>query len=157
MAFDTDSLHWMLTEGDGSTSYRIHQEISVLGYDRAAGTLDMLLRFDNAGGHCLAHRHLTTTSALVLEGEQHVTDMDPSGHATPKVRKAGEYHLTTGDPLPHLERGGPDGALVYYGHHTNDGRLYDLVDEDGKVWLTVTIDSLVAAWEASGGTSRYRQ
>ena len=148
-AFDTDGLRWMVTTGDGSTSYRIHQELSVLGYDREAGTLDMVLRFDRDGGHCLAHRHLTTTTVLVLEGEQHVTDMDPSGPSETKVRRAGEYHLTTGDPLPHLERGGPEGALVFYGHHTTDGRLYDLVDERGNTFTTVTIDSLVAAWESS--------
>ena len=67
----------MVSDGDGSTSYRIHQETSVLGYDRNAGTLDMLVRFDDCGGHCPAHRHVTTTSVLVLEGERHLDDMVP--------------------------------------------------------------------------------
>ncbi len=147
--FDTDGLRWMVVSGDGSTSYRMHPEISILGYDRDAGTLDMIMRFDNEGGHCPAHRHLISTSILVLEGEQHVMDMDPAGDSTPKLRRAGEYHLTTGDPCPHMERGGPDGAVVFFGHHTTDGRLYDLVDEGGNVLTTVTVDSLVAAWNAS--------
>jgi len=146
--FDPDGLRWMVVDGDGSTSYRIHQEISILGHDRDAGTLDMLIRFDNEDGHCPAHRHLTTTSILVLDGEQHVTDMGPNCQSAPKVRRAGEYHLTTGDPFPHMERGGPDGALVFFSHHSTDGRLYDLVDEDRNVLSTVTIDSLVEAWEA---------
>lgn len=147
-AFNAEELRWMVHTGDGSEGYRINQQLSVLGYDRDAGTLDMVLRFDNEGGHCMAHRHLTTTSVLVLEGEQHVTDMTPEGPGVTKVRRAGEYHLTTGDPLPHMERGGPDGALVYYGHHTTDGRLYELVDANGNALLTVTLDSLVEAFEA---------
>jgi hypothetical protein len=147
--FDVSKLQWMEISGDGSTSYRIHQEISVLGFDRDAGTLDMLILFDDQGGHCPAHRHLTTTSILVLEGEQHVRDMNPDGEVVEKVRKAGEYHLTSGDPYPHMECAGPEGALVFFSHHADDGRLYDLVDEDGKVLVTVTIDSLVERWEAT--------
>ena len=146
--FDTSNLRWMVSDGDGSTSYRIHQETSILGYDRAAGTLDMLVRFDNCGGHCPAHRHVTTTSVLVLDGEQHLDDMLPGGQRVHKVRKAGEYHLTTGDTHPHLERGGSDGALVFYSHHTDDGSLYELVDEKGEVIYVVTLDDLADAWES---------
>lgn len=146
-AFNAEELRWMVHTGDGSEGYRINQQLSVLGYDRDAGTLDMVLRFDHDGGHCIAHRHLTTTSVLVLEGEQHVTDMNPDGSAETKVRRAGEYHFTTGDPLPHMERGGPEGALVFYGHHTTDGRLYDLVDQSGNTIVTVTLDGLVEAFE----------
>jgi hypothetical protein len=138
----------MVFEGDGSTSYRIHQETSVLGYDREAGTLDMLVRFDDCGGHCPAHRHVTTTSVLVLEGEQHLEDMLPGGERAHKIRREGEYHLTTGDAWPHMERGGPNGAVVFYSHHTTDGRLYELVDEDGAVIHVVTLDELADAWES---------
>ena len=146
--FDTSNLRWMVSDGDGSTSYRIHQETSILGYDRVAGTLDMLVRFDNCGGHCPAHRHVTTTSVLVLDGEQHLDDMLPGGQRVHKVRKAGEYHLTTGDTHPHMERGGSDGALVFYSHHTDDGSLYELVDEKGEVIYVVTLDGLADAWES---------
>ena len=143
--FDTAKLRWMVSDGDGSTSYRIHQETSILGYDRDAGTLDMLVRFDNCGGHCPAHRHVTTTTVIVLEGEQHLDDMVPG--AVHKVRKAGEYHFTTGDAHPHMERGGPDGALIFYSHHTTDGRLYEIVDEKGAVMYEVTLDDLASNWE----------
>jgi len=148
-AFDTSKLRWSESFGDERSSYRIHIETSVLGYDRDAGTIDFLVRFDNNGGHCPAHRHITTTSVLVLEGEQHLEDMLPGGERVSRVRKAGEYHLTTGDKRPHMERGGPDGALIFYSHHTTDGRLYELVDDDGNVVHTVTLDGIVNSWEAS--------
>ena len=146
--FDTSKLRWMVAEGDGSTSYRMRQETSVLGYDRKAGIIDFLVRFDDCGGHCPAHRHITTTSVFVLEGEQHLADMLPGGKRVPKVRKAGGYHITNGDLHPHMERGGPNGALVFYSHHTTDGRLYELVDEDGKVIHTVSLDEMIDSWEA---------
>jgi hypothetical protein len=145
MTFDADRYNWLEITGDAS--YVIHHELCILGYDRAAGTIDLLIRFDDMGGHCQAHRHITTTSIFVLEGEQHLDELRPGGVRVHKVRGAGEHHLTTGDPYPHLERGGPAGAVLFFSHHTNDGRLYEIVDDDGNVVSTVTIDSLIAMWE----------
>jgi hypothetical protein len=148
MKLDSEGYDWREVTGSENSSYPIHHDLCVLGYDRDAGTLDMLVRFDNRGGHCQAHRHITTTSVLVLEGEQHLDELRPDGERVHKVRKAGTYHLTTGDPYPHLERGGPDGAVLFFSHHSDDGRLYEIVDDDGRVLSTVTIDSLISTWES---------
>jgi hypothetical protein len=147
MRLDPDTFDWLEIDGESDSPYRVHHELSILGYDRAAGTIDLMIRFDDAGGHCQAHRHITTTSVLVLEGEQHLDELRPDGEGSHKVRRAGEYHLTAGDPYPHLERGGPDGAVVFYSHHTTDGALYEIVAEDGAVRGVVTIDSLIETWE----------
>ncbi|MDH3704629.1 MAG: hypothetical protein OES57_01085 [Acidimicrobiia bacterium] len=152
-ALDPERYEW-LEVGNTDAPYPIHHWLSVLGHDHEAGTLDMLIRFDAQGGHCHAHRHITTTSVLVLQGEQHLEDMLPNGDRVAKVRVAGEHHLTTGDPHPHLERGGPDGALVFYSHHAPDGRLYELVDPDGRPVAVVSIESLLDTWEnRPGGTA----
>ena len=143
---DPDGYEWMEISGGPDSPYPMHHWLSILGHDRDAGTLDMLIRFDDRGGHCHAHRHLTTTSLLVLDGEQHLEDMLPDGERVHRVRRAGEHHLTPGDPHPHMERGGPEGALVFYSHHTADGRLYEVVDPDGRPVSTVTIDSLLETW-----------
>lgn len=139
---------WLEISGAAESPYPIHHDIAILGWDREAGTIDLVIRFDDAGGHCQAHRHITTTTVLVLEGEQHLEELLPDGTRRPKVRLAGQHHLTTGDPYPHLERGGPDGAIVFFSHHSPDGRLYEIVDLDGNVVSTVTIDSLIAMWES---------
>ena len=144
---DTDAYEWREIVGDPDSPYPIHHDMCILGHDREAGTLDLLIRFDAEGGHCHAHRHLTTTSVFVIQGEQHIDELRPDGSGPHKVRKEGTHHLTTGDPYPHLERGGPEGAVVFFSHHSDDGRLYDIVDLDGTVLSTVTIDSLVASWE----------
>jgi hypothetical protein len=143
---DPDAYAWKRVRGRPDSSYRIDHEMCVLGYDRAAGTIDLLIRFDDRGGHCQAHRHVTTTTVLVLQGEQHLDEMRPDG-VVHKVRRTGEYHLTTGDPHPHRERGGPEGGVLFFSHHTTDGRLYEIVDDNNNVVHTVTIDSLIDSWE----------
>lgn len=145
--FDPDGVDWLEIAGARDGSYPIHHELAILGWDREVGTIDLLIRFDDRGGHCQAHRHVCPTSVLVLEGEQHIEEMLPDGSRRPKVRTAGVHHLSAGDPHPHMERGGPDGAVVFYSHHSLDGRLYDVVDDDRNVVGTVTIDSLVELWE----------
>ncbi|MCB0997252.1 MAG: hypothetical protein KDB21_19290 [Acidimicrobiales bacterium] len=148
LGFDLDDLEWMEISGSAEASYPIHHHLCVLGHDRDAGTIDLLIRFDDQGGHCQAHRHLTTTSVFVVQGEQHLDDLLPDGSRRHKVRPAGGHHLTTGDPHPHLERGGPEGAVVFFSHHTDDGRLYEIVDDDLTPVAVVTLDSLVATWDA---------
>ena len=66
-----------------------------------------------------------------------------------KVRRAGEHHLTSGDVHPHLERAGDDGALIFYGHHTTDGRMYELLDDDMNVVHVVTLDEMIENWESA--------
>lgn len=147
MKLDSDQFAWREITGSDDCPYVIHHDLCILGYDRDAGTIDLLIRFDDKGGHCQAHRHVTTTSVLVLEGEQHLDELRPGGERVHKVRTAGTHHLTTGDPYPHLERGGPEGAVLFFSHHTVDGRLYEIVDDAGAVVATVTLDSLIASWE----------
>ena len=143
---DPDKYIWKEVNGPTDSPYLIHQQWTLLGYNRDAGVFDMIIRFDDQGGGCPAHRHICQTRVLVLEGEQHLQDMLPDGSRASKVRKSGDYHLTMGDIHPHLERGGPNGALVLYSHHAPDGRMYELVDLDGRVTETVTIDSMLKAW-----------
>ena len=146
--FDPSRYRWRKVTGDAGSSYKIHHDYTILGHDRAAGTLDMLVRWDGDGGHCPIHRHAAITTVLVLEGEQHLWDVHPDGsRGAHRVRRAGDYALSTGDAHPHLERGGPNGGVAFFGCHTNDGLLYELTDENAEVFLNVTIDWLVKDWE----------
>jgi len=148
--FDPGRYRWREVKGDPGASYKIRHDYTILGYDVAAGTLDMIVRWTGDGGHCPIHRHLATTSVLVLEGEQHLWDIHPDGtRAAPRVRRAGDHALSTGDALPHLERGGPEGGLVFFGTHARDGVLYEILDEDLKPVANVTIEGLVADWKAN--------
>ena len=149
-SFDQSRHRWREVKGGPELSYNVRHDYTILGYDVAAGALDMVVRWAGDGGHCPLHRHVATTTVLVLEGEQHLVDLHADGtRGTPRVRKAGDYALSTGDEHPHLERGGPEGGLVFFGTHSKDGVLYQIVDEDLVVIADTTIENLVADWEAN--------
>jgi hypothetical protein len=147
--FDPERVAWREVVGDAELPYKVRHEYTILGHNVAAGTLDMVLRWEGDGGHCLMHRHVCTTSVLVLAGEQHTWDLNPDGsRGKHTVRQAGEYALNLGDGPPHLERGGDDGAIVFFGGHNAAGILYELVAPDMTAIAEVTIEGLVQDWKA---------
>jgi hypothetical protein len=149
-AFDPDRYNWREVTGEPGLSYKVRHDYTILGYDLAAGTLDMVVRWAGDGGHCPLHRHTATTTILVLEGEQHLWDLHPDGtRGEHRVRKAGDYALTTGETHPHLERGGDAGGIAFFGNHSSDGSLYEIVDEDQNLLLNVTMETLIADWKAN--------
>lgn len=110
----------------------------------------MIVRWQGDGGHPI-HRHAAVTSVIVLQGEQHLWDVEADGSITNhRIRRAGDYALTANDQKPHLERGGDDGGVVYFGARPNSPRdlLYEVYDADMNVVAEITIDSLVADFEA---------
>ncbi len=146
--FDPSRHKWRKVVGEPELSYKVCHDYTILGYDLAAGTLDMVVRWEGDGGHCPIHRHTATTTVLVLEGEQHLWDLHPDGtRDDPKVRCAGDYALSVGDALPHLERGGPEGGVVFFGNHSSEGLLYEILDEDLKVLADVSMEGLIADWK----------
>jgi len=146
--FDPSRYKWREVTGEPGLSYKVRHDYTILGYDLAAGTLDMLVRWSGDGGHCPIHRHTATTTVLVLEGEQHLWDIHSDGSRDePRVRRAGDYALTLGDALPHLERGGSEGGIAFFGNHSDSGRLYDILDEDMNIILDVTMEVLIADWK----------
>ena len=87
---------------------------------------------------------------LVLEGEQHLWDLGPDGtRLEHRVRRAGDYALTVGEAMPHLECGGQEGGVVFFGNHSPDGRLYEIFDDGMRLVMDVTMELLVADWQAN--------
>ena len=146
--FDPARYRWREVTGEPGLSYKVRHDYTILGSDIEAGTLDMVVRWKGDGGHCPIHRHVSTTTVLVLAGEQHLWDIHPDGtQGECKVRGPGDYALTVGDGLPHLERGGDGGGIAFFGNHCTNGVLYEIYDGDMKVALEVTIESLLADWQ----------
>jgi hypothetical protein len=147
---DLERYKWREVTGEPGQSFKVRHDYTILGYNLAAGTLDMLVRWTGDGGHCPIHRHVSTTTVLVIAGEQHLWDLHPDGsRGAHRVRPAGDYALTVGDALPHLECGGPGGGVVFFGNHSSDGRLYEVFDEHGKFVMDVTMELLVDDWRAN--------
>jgi hypothetical protein len=140
--FDPRHVKWIHIDSPQDPRYPVDHEYAVLGGNPKTGVLDMLVRFP-PGGHCTRHRHVAPTSTLVLEGEQHLYDVLPTGEARQRVRRAGDYALSDGDDL-HIEGGGPQGGMIYLSLHARDGHLFDVVGANGEVLQKVTIEGLLA-------------
>ena len=146
--FDPDSVDWHHISSDDFEGYNLDYEYSLLGYDLAAGKLDMMMRFRPGGGYCEPHSHIAATTIMVLQGEQHVEEQLPDGGVKKIVRKAGEYAITGRDALPHLETGGPEGAILLLSLQTDSGLLFEAFDPDFNKLLDVDIPFMVERWES---------
>ncbi|MEL0020327.1 MAG: hypothetical protein VW709_10670 [Rickettsiales bacterium] len=144
--FDPQSVEWRRISDPREPGFKIDFEYSLLGYDLPSGRLDMLLRFSGNGGHCRRHRHIASTVTLVLEGEQHVTEIREDGSRETVVRRQGDYALASTDALPHLERGGPEGGTLLLSMQAPDGRLFEYFDRDMKSVRVLTIEEYVESW-----------
>ena len=147
---DLDRYKWREVTGEPGAALFVRHDYTILGYDAAAGTLDMLVRWRGDGGHCPIHRHVSTTTVLVLAGEQHLWDLRSDGtRGAHRMRRAGDYALTVGEALPHLERGDAEGGVAFFGNHSPDGRLYEVFDERMQLVMDVTMELLMADWQAN--------
>ena len=145
-SFDPQSVEWRRISDPREPDFKIDFEYSLLGYDLPSKRLDMLLRFEGNGGHCRRHRHIASTVTLILEGEQHVTEIRPDGTTETVIRKKGNYALASTDALPHLERGGPDGCTLLLSLQAPDGRLFEYFDQNMESAHILTIEQYVESW-----------
>jgi len=137
---DWSSLSWAPYQSSPKFSYRIDYAIAVVEVDPDAGRIDFLVRWEPEA-YCHYHRHLGTTYAVVLDGEQHLREERPHETVT-KVRTAGFGGLVP-EGETHMERAGADGLTMLFSTHAPDGRLFEVIDEDGEVMTTATISEFV--------------
>ena len=145
-SFDPNSVEWRRIAEPDHKAFKIDFEYSLLGYDIENGRLDMLLRYAEGNSHCRRHRHVASTLTLVLEGEQHLTEIQPDGSTKSISRKKGDYALAPPDALPHLEHGGENGGTVMLSMTAPDGVLFEYFDEDMENSWTFTIEQYVDSW-----------
>ena len=145
-SFDPESVEWRRVTDPTCAKYTVDFEYSLLGYDLDTGRLDMLLRYGD-GGHCRPHRHVASTATLVLEGEQHLVEVQPDGGTKSIHRKKGNYALAPPDDLPHDEHGGETGGTVLLSMQAApDGALFEYFDENMENGWTLTLQEYVDGW-----------
>lgn len=145
--YDTSRILWKdyLSEG---CYYR------VLHVDVAAGTAEMLVKFD-PHKQCLWHRHRSVVATHVLEGEQHIVDRT-DGHDEIRVKPAGSFSVGAGGEV-HIEGGGADGTLVFFSMRTKDGVIYDLLDQELRLKREVTVEDFDREWREAWPEDHLRQ
>ncbi len=152
---DIDQYKWQNFKFETGTGELIHMEQAILAYDMELGTINFLTRWGNDGGSCPVHRHMCSTSCIVMEGEQHFYDYDPDTKTwkdEPRIRRTGEHGFSTGaDKMPHKEVGGPEGCVAFF-HMDGSGPnpvMYQFYDDDMNMVAEVTLDMIIADYEAN--------
>ena len=141
--FHSDHIDWEHIVDD-SQGYACDYKSAVLGADPATGRLDLIVKWA-PNAYCHFHRHLADTAILVLEGEQHITDIAADGSELGhKVRPAGTYARSPGGDA-HMERGGPDGALIFFALQARDGRLFEMLDRDMNILSSSSVEEMATS------------
>lgn len=134
--FDLSTVEWFPYQGSPKFDYPIDYAASVVDADVARGRIDFLVRWA-PNSYCHYHRHLGSTAAVVIEGEQHLTETREFETVT-KVRTAGfKGQVPNGET--HMECAGPDGLTMLFSTHAPDGRLFEVLDDAGNVLAASTI------------------
>jgi len=137
---DIDTLDWFRVTGSPRFDYLIDYEVAVLGVDERAGRIEFLSRWA-PHAYCHYHRHLGETSLLVIDGEHHVAET--RAHETVhKTRSPGFFATNPGGDV-HMEWGGADGALVYFNCRAVEGKLFEVLDRDGTILTTATVEQFL--------------
>ena len=140
--FANENLRWKHHHGSDKFDYPIDFSSALLGA-RDDGHVDLLYRWA-PNSYCHFHRHSAYTTSVVLEGELHVIDVDleTGEELNTRIRQVGDYaHKTPGDV--HMERGGPEGALVLFSLYTEDGLLAETLASDGRVIGQSTMEPIL--------------
>ena len=135
------TLAWQSYGLDSRFSYPISYHGALLDHDDQ-GHLDLLYRWD-PGHYCHFHRHLCDVRSTVLAGQLEVVTFEDGIEVSTTMRETGSFsQMPPGDV--HMERGGPDGALVLFHLYAPDGRLTELLGEDGTALKTLTTKELLS-------------
>jgi hypothetical protein len=138
--FDLAQARWVRYGGSPKFDYPIDYAVSVVDADIGAGRIDFLVRW-TPNAYCHYHRHLGSTVAIVIEGEQHVTEAREL-ETVQKIRKVG-FTGQVPDGETHMERAGPEGLTMLFSTHAPDGRLFEVLDSSGNVLAAATIEEFV--------------
>ncbi len=112
------------------------------------GRIDFLARWA-PNSYCHYHRHLGTTAAAVIQGEQHLSETREF-ETVNKVRKEG-FKGQVPDGETHMECAGPDGLTMLFSTYAPDGRLFEVLDQSGNVLAAATIAEFVGRLPAPTG------
>jgi len=139
---DNKDLRWKRFTGNSRFDYPIDYSAALLRASEE-GHVDLLYKWA-PNSYCHFHRHTASTTSTVLEGELHVIDVDPETgeELATKIRLAGDY--ASKDPGDvHMERGGPEGALVLFNLYAPDGLLAESLASDGTVISESTLEQIL--------------
>ncbi|MSR15412.1 MAG: hypothetical protein EXR86_12800 [Gammaproteobacteria bacterium] len=138
--YKTDAIQWQHIVGTPRFEYPIDYWVAVLGVQPEIGQIDFLSKWE-PNAYCHYHRHLGGTTTLVLEGEHHVIEKTAT-ETIHKIRQPGHFSRNPGGDV-HMEYGGATGTVVFFSVQAVEGKLFDVLDAEGNVLVTATVDDFV--------------
>ena len=140
--FEGDKIDWVEID-DPTQPYPCKYSMATLGADPKTGRLDLIVKWP-PNSYCHFHRHVADTSIMVLEGEQHIIEINDDGsEGEHKVRPAGTYVMSPGGEA-HMEYGGPEGATVLFSLYAGDGPVFETLDKDMNILDAATVAEMAA-------------
>ena len=130
--FDDREIKWALFAGFDDLWYHI------LDVDREKQSVDMLMKFAPRAA-CVPHNHVGATRTLVIDGEHHVWHLNGPEPEVPKIKRPGTFSTNDGGEM-HQEAGGPLGGVILLMMKQVEGRVYDLLDDEGNLERTNTLE-----------------
>lgn len=138
--YSTENLNWIRITGTPRFDYPIDYSVAVLGANESAQRIDFLSRWEpNSYGHY--HRHLGINSVLVLEGEHNI--IETIGYETVHRKRTKGFAISNMGGDVHQEFGGSEGALVFFRCYAVNGKLFEVLDKDGTLLNTATMQDFI--------------
>jgi len=141
---NNQNLKWKHYKDDKNLDFPIDYSDAILDA-REDGRLEILVKWA-PNSFCHFHRHTAETSSVVIQGELHVSDVELNSNniISSRIRKVGDFvHKEPGDI--HMEKGGPDGALVLFTIYSpeGEGSLAESLGKDGEVLSISTMKKIL--------------
>jgi hypothetical protein len=138
---ESNHLDWQRLTGTPRFDYPIDYSVAITRVDSAAGLIEFVAKWAS-NAYCHFHRHLGRTATWNLQGEHHIVETTPL-QTLYKIRRPGFQGQTPPGEL-HMEYGGADGSTVLFLCEADDGKLFDIVANDGQVLATATVDDFAS-------------
>jgi hypothetical protein len=117
-----------------------HLHLAMLDVDREKGIVQVLYKF--AGNQqIILHRHKTLNKMLVVQGEHRLYRANGE---LKEVRPTGRYTVSPADDEPHREGGGEQDVIIHFTIHSEDGPIYEALDDDMNVVATIGLEDFAA-------------
>ncbi len=121
-----------------------HIVYSILDIDMDNKIIDVIFKLE-AKKQIFLHRHKALNKSLVIQGEHHLYNANGE---IKEIRPVGSFTSSPACDEPHRECGGDEGAVVLFSIRGEDGVLYEVLDDQHNLMMTLSFQDLVDLFEA---------